>query len=297
MNSVVTLKNNQSQKSTSYHTNKTLFQRRQRTFTGKRFYAKTDRYYYEVRYLDPKTSRWLGVDPAMHQGDYIPSAPIDDEARERNGNLPGQGGIYNYINMHVYHYAGNNPVKYVDPDGRLQRDKKNGELIFWPRNTNQDGSMRARTITGNSEISIEVVYGHVKANDGTEIIARLNLSESVTSEDFNCHGYTFTDGSLWINNDQIENLLKGDGYTKTKSIAVDDVMIQRNKDGEIIHSAIVKSVDFGKGEVKVREAMGVTEFRTNDNRKTRLRDQIYKLDGSNGILEFYKRPSDRIMEE
>jgi hypothetical protein len=51
-------------------------------------------------------------------GDYLPSAPVDDEARKRNGNLPGQGGVFNYVNLHVYHYAGNNPVKYVDPDGR-----------------------------------------------------------------------------------------------------------------------------------------------------------------------------------
>jgi LysM repeat protein len=29
------------------------------------------------------------------------------------------GGIFNLVNLHVYHYAGNNPVKYVDPDGRL----------------------------------------------------------------------------------------------------------------------------------------------------------------------------------
>jgi hypothetical protein len=29
------------------------------------------------------------------------------------------GGVYNYVNLHVYHYAGNNPVKYTDPDGKL----------------------------------------------------------------------------------------------------------------------------------------------------------------------------------
>jgi hypothetical protein len=50
-------------------------------------------------------------------GEYVPSAPSNDDARKRNGNLPGQGGVFNYVNPHVYQYAGNNPVKYVDPDG------------------------------------------------------------------------------------------------------------------------------------------------------------------------------------
>ncbi|TWI71583.1 hypothetical protein JM98_02581, partial [Treponema putidum] len=41
-----------------------------------------------------------------------------DEAKKHNENLPGMGGVFNVVNLHVYHYAGNNPVKYVDPDGK-----------------------------------------------------------------------------------------------------------------------------------------------------------------------------------
>jgi RHS repeat-associated protein len=84
-------------------------------FPGKELDPETGLYYYGARYLDPKTSRWLSGDPAM--GEYFPVAPVDDEAKKRNGNLPGQGGVFNYVNLHAYHYAGNNPVKYVDPDG------------------------------------------------------------------------------------------------------------------------------------------------------------------------------------
>jgi RHS repeat-associated protein len=85
-------------------------------FTGKELDPETGLYYFGARYLDPKTSRWLSGDPAV--GEYFPVAPVNDEARKRNGNLPGMGGVFNYVNLHVYHYAGNNPVKLVDPDGK-----------------------------------------------------------------------------------------------------------------------------------------------------------------------------------
>ena len=79
-------------------------------FTGKERDEETGLYYYGARYLDAKYSRWLSTDPAL--SDYIPQAGGD------NSNLSGMGGVFNIVNLQLYHYAGNNPVKYVDPDGR-----------------------------------------------------------------------------------------------------------------------------------------------------------------------------------
>jgi RHS repeat-associated protein len=86
-------------------------------FTGKERDEETGLYYYGARYLDGKASMWLPVDLAL--GEYQPEAPVNDEARERNGKLPGMGGVFNTVNLHLYHYAGNNPVKYTDPDGKF----------------------------------------------------------------------------------------------------------------------------------------------------------------------------------
>jgi RHS repeat-associated protein len=79
-------------------------------YAGKERDYETGLYYYGARYLDSKTSRWLSGDPAM--GKYVP------KAGKGSGGLPGMGGVYNTVNLHAYHYAGNNPVKYVDPDGK-----------------------------------------------------------------------------------------------------------------------------------------------------------------------------------
>ena len=125
-------------------------------FTGKERDEETGLYYYGARYMDPRTSRWLTTDPAMYQGDYIPSAPVNDEARKRNGNLPGEGGIFNVINMHVYHYAGNNPVKYIDPTGRdhdgfyLACDTGKNVLDIWGNARGEPTVERARAMTNSS---------------------------------------------------------------------------------------------------------------------------------------------------
>ena len=70
-----------------------------------------------ARYLDPKYSRWISVDPAL--GEYVPGAGKSNEA----DNLPGMGGLFNSVNFSLYHYGGNNPLKYTDPTGMAAYDE------------------------------------------------------------------------------------------------------------------------------------------------------------------------------
>jgi RHS repeat-associated protein len=63
----------------------------------------TGLYYYGARYYDPRTSVWQSVDPVL------------------NSYLSGKynGGVYNSVQLDLYAYAGQNPIKYKDPDGRV----------------------------------------------------------------------------------------------------------------------------------------------------------------------------------
>ena len=78
-------------------------------FTGKEIDEETGLYYYGARYLDPRYSRWISTDPAL--GEYIPGAGKDIS------KLPS-GGIYNPFSQSLFNYSNNNPIKYVDPNGK-----------------------------------------------------------------------------------------------------------------------------------------------------------------------------------
>jgi RHS repeat-associated protein len=73
-----------------------------------------------ARYLNPQTGLWLSTDPAM--GEYVPTPG------QAMNELPGMGGVFNVVNLHVYHYAGNNPVNYVDPNG-MWLDNGDGTFV------------------------------------------------------------------------------------------------------------------------------------------------------------------------
>jgi hypothetical protein len=84
-------------------------------------------------------------------GEYIPRAPVNDEARKYNQNLPGMGGVFNTVNLHVYHYAGNNPVRYTDPDGRSP------ETMWMQLNGNEGGSRRLTQLNKLKDFAANIV--------------------------------------------------------------------------------------------------------------------------------------------
>ena len=63
-----------------------------------------------------------------------------------------------------------------------------------------------------------------------------------------CRGTTFAQGEVWINNEEVHNIIRGDGYTPTSSPQQGDVGIY-TVDGNLSttrHSVLVNTVQNGQ---------------------------------------------------
>jgi len=164
-------------------------------YTGKEMDAETGLYYHGARYRDAKTGVWLSVDPYLANGNYFPVPPINDKSKERNKKLPGMGGVFNSVNLNAYHYAGNNPVKYIDPDGRTYKVKgSSGDIkeftdqIYkstgYKVQVNTSGELKIigtrNTSIGSKEVASEFKKGH-------------DLKQTINIELVNDNPYKFID--------------------------------------------------------------------------------------------------------
>ena len=77
-------------------------------YTGKELDNETGLMYYEARYLDAVTGRFVSVDPLAV--------------------APPSAALLNPQFIHSYSYAGNNPINYMDPDGLEVRDPDQNAL-------------------------------------------------------------------------------------------------------------------------------------------------------------------------
>ena len=117
-------------------------------FTAKELDKETGLYYYGARYLDPKYSRWISADPALSY--YVEG--------KSNGS---SGGIYNNINLNLYHYAGNNPIKYSDPTGMEEWDENKTSCTIAP-----DDKLWKITEKFNNEHGTNISYDDVAQVNG-----------------------------------------------------------------------------------------------------------------------------------
>jgi RHS repeat-associated protein len=138
-------------------------------FTGKELDPETGLYYYGARYYDPVLSRWISADPFL--GKYLPTG-----SKNNYGNLAGFGGVFNPVNINLYTYTHNNPVKFVDPDGN------DVYLVIWSTHDGRIGhagiavTQYARDSKGNM-----VPTGNLRYRDlwPGQPVGRNNVSQDV----------------------------------------------------------------------------------------------------------------------
>lgn len=144
-------------------------------FTGKRLDS-TGLYYFNARYYDPTIGRFISADPAR------------------------QG-------LNWYVYCSNNPLVYVDPDGREYvifwsygknelRAFTNQNTIDWPRFDSKNNFSRAAQTRKNELLSNGVSPDNIilKRIDSAEELAQewatLQMLDTIEGLDFFSHGYS-----------------------------------------------------------------------------------------------------------
>ena len=79
-------------------------------FNGKELDEESGLYYYGARYYDPRLSIWASVDPLA---DYNPHMNYEHYIDGEHND-----GVFNSYNSASYSYCYQNPIRYVDPDGK-----------------------------------------------------------------------------------------------------------------------------------------------------------------------------------
>jgi RHS repeat-associated protein len=234
--------------------------------TGKERDAETGLDYFGARYYSGAEGRFTSPDPLLASG--RPSVPQS---------------------WNRYSYVRNNPLALVDPSGLIDENswvvtEHDAEITF--------ADQKVLKINGKESVykyslKWKADKGNVMADDGktkikaskaTSLITATvfnpdgsenqNMSADLTKEysqmdnSTNCIGTAFADGQFWIQPDQVNNIIKGDGYTFSGTPEIGDIGVYSTKGfdtnkgtikGDIHHAVTVAAVD-----AETKRALGVT---------------------------------------
>ena len=110
-------------------------------------------------------------------------APTSDEAREHNQNLLGGGGVFVHVNLAVYHYSANNPLRYVDPTGLSNEEadliQQAVAYLVEQANAYADSLREEASASGRASLSLDLstTIGGVKVKGSVALVGEYDSQE------------------------------------------------------------------------------------------------------------------------
>jgi RHS repeat-associated protein len=201
-------------------------------FTLKERDIETGLDYFGSRYYSSIQGRFTGVDPLMSS-----AFAVDPQSWNR------------------YAFVTNNPLAFVDDDGQIKR-KATGEIKTF--------GVKANNFPNEHKGAPGAVFrGDIvilQTDDGHDIEAFQQYPAVDDRMRFDCHGLTFADAGFFIDNNQVDTILRGDNYKTTNTPEIGDVVVYKDKDGNIVHSATVTGTDENGAVTEVTGLGGISIY-------------------------------------
>jgi RHS repeat-associated protein len=161
--------------STSYQwANSKISQKRYR-YTGKERDDETGLYYYGARYYAAWLGRWVSCDPAIFKTNYINHNRSEQnqeysflsQRTKSNQKNNEKSPLDKNISMSPYNYVANNPIIFVDPDGKklmIKSTEEEVDKIIEALEYISSTSLKYRTVWEDKSIKKVEIVGFEKKN-------------------------------------------------------------------------------------------------------------------------------------